>query len=104
VGFSSLCAGLSFGWFWLQQIEKEFLNRRGAEYRGREETGFDAKKVKLNLIQSSNIKEEADGSFTVHLKSPPVDGKANEELINWQKGLSCLNQKSELSPVCCPKS
>jgi len=28
-----------------------------------------------------SIKEETDGSFTVHLKSPPVDGKANEELI-----------------------
>lgn len=24
---------------------------------------------------------EADGSLTVYLKSPPVDGKANEELI-----------------------
>ncbi len=25
--------------------------------------------------------EEADGSLTAHLKSPPVDGKANQELI-----------------------
>ncbi len=24
---------------------------------------------------------EADGSLTAHLKSPPVDGKANQELI-----------------------
>ncbi|OWY63804.1 hypothetical protein B7486_50890 [cyanobacterium TDX16] len=27
------------------------------------------------------MEEEADGSLTVHLKSSPVDGKANQELI-----------------------
>ncbi|MBF2066293.1 MAG: DUF167 domain-containing protein [Calothrix sp. C42_A2020_038] len=27
------------------------------------------------------IVEEDDGSLTVYLKSPPIDGKANEELI-----------------------
>ncbi|HEX8986003.1 MAG TPA: DUF167 domain-containing protein [Bryobacteraceae bacterium] len=27
------------------------------------------------------IEEDAAGAFTIHLKSPPVDGKANEELI-----------------------
>lgn len=37
-------------------------------------------KVKPNSKQQS-IKEETNGSFTIHLKSPPVDGKANEELI-----------------------
>lgn len=37
-------------------------------------------KVKPNSKQQS-VKEETDGSFTIHLKSPPVDGKANEELI-----------------------
>ncbi|MFB2897161.1 DUF167 domain-containing protein [Aerosakkonemataceae cyanobacterium BLCC-F50] len=37
-------------------------------------------KVKPNSKQQ-NIQEEADGSLIVHLKSPPVDGKANEELI-----------------------
>jgi uncharacterized protein len=37
-------------------------------------------KVKPNS-KSSKIVEEEDGSLTVHLKSPPVDGKANEELI-----------------------
>lgn len=37
-------------------------------------------KVKPNSKQQS-IRQEADGSFTVHLKSPPVDGKANQELI-----------------------
>ncbi len=37
-------------------------------------------KVKPNSKHQS-INEETDGSFTVHLKSPPVDGKANEELI-----------------------
>ncbi|HEY9873033.1 MAG TPA: DUF167 domain-containing protein [Candidatus Obscuribacterales bacterium] len=38
-------------------------------------------KVKPNSKQQ-NIHEAADGSLTVHLKSPPVDGKANEELIS----------------------
>ncbi|MGE5658945.1 MAG: DUF167 domain-containing protein [Actinomycetota bacterium] len=37
-------------------------------------------KVKPNSKQQS-IQTEADGSLTVHLKSPPVDGKANRELI-----------------------
>jgi len=37
-------------------------------------------KVKPNSKQQK-IQEEADGSLTVNLKSPPVDGKANEELI-----------------------
>lgn len=29
----------------------------------------------------SELVENGDGSFTARLKSPPVDGKANEELI-----------------------
>ncbi|MFB2918884.1 MULTISPECIES: DUF167 domain-containing protein [Aerosakkonema] len=37
-------------------------------------------KVKPNSKQQK-IEEAADGSLSVHLKSPPVDGKANEELI-----------------------
>ena len=37
-------------------------------------------KVKPNSKQQTII-EEPDGSLTVQLKSPPVDGKANEELI-----------------------
>jgi uncharacterized protein (TIGR00251 family) len=37
-------------------------------------------KVKPNSKQQK-ILEESDGSLTVYLKSPPVDGKANEELI-----------------------
>ncbi len=37
-------------------------------------------KVKPNSKQQQ-ITEEADGSLTIRLKSPPVDGKANEELI-----------------------
>ncbi|NEQ39822.1 MAG: DUF167 domain-containing protein [Okeania sp. SIO3I5] len=37
-------------------------------------------KVKPNSQQQS-IKAEADGSLKVCLKSPPVDGKANQELI-----------------------
>ncbi|MDH6099779.1 DUF167 domain-containing protein [Anabaenopsis sp. FSS-46] len=37
-------------------------------------------KVKPNCKQQK-IEEQSDGSLTVKLKSPPVDGKANEELI-----------------------
>ncbi|MFN6476849.1 DUF167 domain-containing protein [Nostoc sp. DedQUE07] len=37
-------------------------------------------KVKPNSKQQK-IEEQPDGSLTVYLKSPPVDGKANEELI-----------------------
>jgi len=37
-------------------------------------------KVKPNYKKQAIIEEE-DGSLTVHLKSPPVDGKANKELV-----------------------
>ncbi|NEQ26697.1 MAG: DUF167 domain-containing protein [Microcoleus sp. SIO2G3] len=37
-------------------------------------------KVKPNS-KKQTIEEFADGSLTIHLKSPPVDGKANKELI-----------------------
>ncbi|MBW4663381.1 MAG: DUF167 domain-containing protein [Chroococcus sp. CMT-3BRIN-NPC107] len=37
-------------------------------------------KVKPNSSQQK-ITEETDGSLTISLKSPPVDGKANEELV-----------------------
>lgn len=37
-------------------------------------------KVKPNAKQSKVVYVE-DGSLIVHLKSPPVDGKANRELI-----------------------
>lgn len=37
-------------------------------------------KVKPNS-QNQKIEELEDGSLTVYLKSQPVDGKANEELI-----------------------
>ncbi len=37
-------------------------------------------KVKPNSKQQQ-LQVEEDGSLTVHLKSPPVDGKANAELI-----------------------
>lgn len=39
------------------------------------------KRVKVKPSKQQNIKEEADGSLTVNLKSPPLDGKANQELI-----------------------
>jgi uncharacterized protein len=31
--------------------------------------------------KNPRIEEAADGSLTVHLKSPPIEGRANEELI-----------------------
>ncbi|MFM6190536.1 DUF167 domain-containing protein [Planktothrix sp.] len=37
-------------------------------------------KVKPNSKQQA-LHTEPDGSLTVHLKSPPVEGKANQELI-----------------------
>jgi uncharacterized protein len=37
-------------------------------------------KVKPNS-RNPRIEEAADGSLTAHLKSPPVEGKANQELI-----------------------
>ncbi|MEA5510695.1 DUF167 domain-containing protein [Crocosphaera sp. UHCC 0190] len=37
-------------------------------------------KVKPNAKQQK-IEESADGSLIISLKSPPVDGKANRELI-----------------------
>ena len=37
-------------------------------------------KVKPNVRQS-HIEQLPDGSFFAQLKSPPVDGKANQELI-----------------------
>jgi uncharacterized protein (TIGR00251 family) len=37
-------------------------------------------KVKANARQST-LKQAADGTWLAQIKSPPVDGKANEELI-----------------------
>ncbi len=37
-------------------------------------------KVKPNS-KAQSIREDPDGSLTVRLKSPPVDGRANDELI-----------------------
>lgn len=54
-------------------------------------------KVKPNSKVQS-IKEEADGSLTVSLKSPPVEGKANQELIKLlAEKFVYLNQESESS-------
>lgn len=40
------------------------------------------KQIKVKPNSKQQIIEEAlDGSLTIHLKSPPVDGKANKELI-----------------------
>ncbi len=68
-------------------------------------------KVKPNSKKQSII-EEVDGSLTVHLKSLPVDGKANKELIELlakkfdvpksniiiQSGLSGRNKVVDISP------
>ena len=37
-------------------------------------------KVKPNS-RASLLKQNEDGTWLAHIKSPPVDGKANEELI-----------------------
>ncbi|ELS30442.1 MULTISPECIES: DUF167 domain-containing protein [Pseudanabaena] len=37
-------------------------------------------KVKPNSKKQA-IVEQIDGSLLVHLKSPPIDGKANQELV-----------------------
>ena len=37
-------------------------------------------KVKPNA-RASRLEELADGSWIAHLKAPPIDGKANAELI-----------------------
>ena len=39
-------------------------------------------KVKPNAKQDL-IKQEADGSYKVYIKAPPVDGKANEYLVKF---------------------
>ena len=42
------------------------------------------KKLQVKVKPNSKVQkiiEESDGSLIVNLKSPPVDGKANEELI-----------------------
>ncbi|WP_071190631.1 DUF167 domain-containing protein [Trichormus sp. NMC-1] len=58
-------------------------------------------KVKPNSKQQK-ILEQEDGSLIVNLKSPPVDGKANEELIkllaaNFDVPKSYIRIKSGLS-------
>lgn len=37
-------------------------------------------KVKPNS-RASSLEQETDGSWVARLKSPPVDGKANDELV-----------------------
>lgn len=58
-------------------------------------------KVKPNSKQQS-IEEQPDGSLKVYLKSPPVDGKANQELIvllakKFKVSKSAIGIKSGLS-------
>jgi len=52
-------------------------------------------KVKPNS-RSSRLEEQDDGTWLAQLKSPPVDGKANEELISLvAKHFKCA--KSDVS-------
>jgi uncharacterized protein (TIGR00251 family) len=52
-------------------------------------------KVKPNS-RASSLKQNDDGTWLAQLKSPPVDGKANEELIALvAKHFKC--RKSEVS-------
>jgi hypothetical protein len=58
-------------------------------------------KVKPNARVSS-LTQEADGTWLARLKSPPVDGKANQELIALVAGhfgcrISAVNIKSGAS-------
>ncbi|GAA6616498.1 DUF167 domain-containing protein [Scytonema sp. NUACC26] len=61
------------------------------------------KKVKVKPNSKVlKVEENADGSLTVRLKSPPVDGKANEELIRllaekFDVPKSCITIKLGLS-------
>jgi len=70
-------------------------------------------KVKPNSKQQSMLKDE-EGTYIIHLKSPPVDGKANQELIKVlakqfnipksqvtiKSGLSSKNKLVELPDSC----
>jgi uncharacterized protein (TIGR00251 family) len=69
--------------------------------------------VKPNSKQQSMLKDE-EGTYIIHLKSPPVDGKANQELIKVlakqfnipksqvtiKSGLSSKNKLIELPDSC----
>lgn len=70
-------------------------------------------KVKPNSKQQSMVKNE-EGTYIIHLKSPPIDGKANQELIKIlakqfnipksqvtiKSGLSSKNKLIELPDSC----
>jgi uncharacterized protein len=52
-------------------------------------------KVKPNS-RASTLEQKADGTWLAQLKSPPVDGKANEELLTLvSKHFEC--RKSDVS-------
>lgn len=58
-------------------------------------------KVKPNSKRPT-LEQQEDGSWIVHLKSPPVDGKANAELIKvlsdrFKVPKSCITIKSGAS-------
>ena len=42
-------------------------------------------KLKIKVISNSSQQqiEEREGIFKIHLKSPPIKGKANEELVEF---------------------
>ena len=74
-------------------------------------------KIKVKVKPNSKrqkIEVAADGSFNVSLKSPPAEGKANQELIELlaarfevsksqvsiKSGLSARNKWVEIEPNC----
>ena len=59
-------------------------------------------KVKPNS-RASRLEQQEDGTWLAQLKSPPVDGKANEELIAHREALQafqirCLDQIGRFQP------
>ena len=50
-------------------------------------------KVKPNSSQQRPI-DEADGSLTVYLRAAPVDGKANQELIQVVAKFFCVSKSA----------
>ena len=45
-----------------------------------------SKEPTLKTANASELRQEADGRWFATLKSPPVDGKANDELIRLVAG------------------
>lgn len=62
------------------KAKPQALDVKSAKEGGKFSSMHKRVKVKPNS-KFQMIEEQTDGGITVHLKSSPVDGKANEELI-----------------------